>query len=210
MGFNKLKEIILIVFSIVFMQCHNTIDDKAELMRWMANKNNGLIKQHSGNGFLLTLKYLPPEYLAINEVDSDGGNSTKSYSEYLNNFKYSRTFLLTIAHDNTKVDITNYNVFSMPEYKQRIEELNFKIKDYIYLKTEKGKKYAPVLSTMENIYEIGNRKSIYLVFSDDKERILSTETLDVVFQDEFIDTGISHFVFKKKNIDNLPVLTFLN
>ncbi|WAC02747.1 hypothetical protein N7U66_03485 [Lacinutrix neustonica] len=179
-------------------------------MKWLSESKNGFVKVSAANGFVLSIKYLPPEYLALNELSKDDNNGDKTYNDYLELFNKSRTFLLTINHEEESVDASKYGVFNLAEYSQRIKDLSFNIKDVIFLKTSSGHKYNPVLTTMENMYEIRNKKSIYMVFSDDQGEILNSEKLDIVFQDIFLDTGISHFVFDKKKIDQLPNLNFLN
>lgn len=200
------------IFLILFLSGCETknINSKASFVKWMGNKKNGLIKENTANNFTLLMKYLPPEYLAMNEMFKSGGINVNSYNKFLEEFKSSRTFLLIIKHNNRKVDITNYNVTNMQEYNKRIADLNFRMKDVIRLKTSEGTEFLPLLSTVENTYEIGALKSIYLVFSGEKEELLNSKTFDIIFNGNFLHTGINHFVFEKKNIDNIPTLTFIN
>lgn len=198
-----------IIYLLLLISCSSSIDNEKELLKWLNTPSNGFVKKSSSNGFVLTMKYLPPEYLAFNEMKKDARGNT-DLQEYLESFKNSRTFLLTIAPDDKKMDATTYGVSNMSDYSQRIKDLSFNIKESLILKTDSGQRYNPVLTTMENLYEIGNKKSIYIVFSDDKKHILNSEKLDITFQDTFLDTGITHFVFKRKKIDNLPNLNFLN
>src|SRR5690606_6423925 len=163
-------------------------------------------KETSANRFLLTMKYLPPEYLAFNEI-SKSDDDNKLFNDYLEEFKNSRTFLLIISPEDTGVDVSKYGIFNMDEYKQRINDLNFNIKERIYIQTDNGEKYHPNLTTMENLYEVSNKKRIYLVFAEN-EAISNSKTLDVVFIDDFLDTGINHFLFKKDKIDNIPQIKF--
>jgi len=199
-----------ILFLALFISCNATIDTEKELLKWLSKPSNGFVKKSSANGFVLSMKYLPPEYLALNEYRKDDGNGNKSFNDYLASFDKSRTFLLTIIHDDENVDASKYGVSNLSDYSKRIKDLSFNIKESLLLKTSSGNAYNPVLTTMENLYEIGNKKSIYIVFSDENEDILNSEKLDVVFQDTFLDTGITHFVFESKKIDNLPNLIFLN
>ncbi|GAA4272080.1 hypothetical protein GCM10022258_13740 [Aquimarina gracilis] len=170
--------------------------------------DNGFVKKNRANGFLLSMKYLPPEYLAINEMKKDSNDNMKDLNQYISEFKNSRTFLLTISNDDQSMNAGNYDVANMAEYGARIRDLSFNIKEILTLKTTSGKKYKPVLTTMENSYEIVNKRSIYMVFSDDEKEIMDSEQLDVVFEDTFLDTGINHFVFESKKINNLPNLNF--
>ena len=117
--------------------------------------------------------------------------------------------LLTIEHETKGTDATNYQVNNLPEFRQRISELNFEIKNHLFIKNKNGEKKFPVLATFENLYEVGGKKSFYIVFTRDSKNKDVSPTIDVVFQDPFFDTGISHFMFEQDKIDNLPELQFI-
>ncbi len=199
-----------ILFSLLtcFYSCNDSIDSKEELLTWMADVDNGYVKKNRANGFLLSMKYLPTEYLAINEMNKDG-NSSKLYNEYLKEFENSKTFILTIVHEDKTIDASTYKVSNLSEYSKRITDLSFNIKDIVYLKTNTGKKISPVLTTMENEYELGNKKTFYLVFSDEG-KIMASEKIDIILEDTFLDTGLSHFVFDTNKLNSLPNLKFVN
>lgn len=196
------------IFLLIAIGCSSSINSEKELLKWLGDPGHGFIKKTKANGFLLSMKYLPAEYLALNEMKKDNKTDMKDFQGYVDKFKNSKTFLLTISHDEETVNVSNYNVANLSEYGQRIKDLSFNIKEVLVLMTNSGKKYNPVLTTMENAYEIANKKSIYMVFSDDQKEILNSEQLDIVFQDTFLDTGISHFVFENEKINNLPNLNF--
>jgi len=197
----------LLVFFIISTSCSTTISNETELLKWLGDTDNGFVKKTKANGFVLSMRYLPPEYLALNEMQKDSRDMS-FFDEYVDKFKDSKTFLLTISNDNESLNASNYNVANLKEYDQRIKDLSFNIKEVLVLKTSSGKKLKPILTTMENAYEVVNKKSIYMVFSDDGMEILNSERLDVVFQDSFLDTGISHFVFESEKINNLPNFNF--
>lgn len=208
MELNKIYILCFIVI-LLFVKCSdNEIDSQSDLIHWIADEDNGMVKKTEANNFKLTMKYLPPELLALNETGAN--DSLGRYEKFLKEFEQSRTFVLSIKNNDPRVDITNYGITDMTDYKIRISYLNFFIKDDIYIITQSGKKIKPVLSTMENIYEIGDTKSIYIVFADDNAEVLKSNTLDIVFEDNITDTGISHFLFEKKFLNNTPTLNFLN
>ena len=188
------------------------IDSEKDLYAWMNNEDNGLVKTKYINGIKLTVKYLPPAYLAYKEwVTTEMENS--HYQELLKIYENSRTFLLTIGPDDRKVegaDVMFYNVLNEKDYKQRVQDLNFDIGKYISLNI-KDQPMAPRLHTLENTYGLGKHRNIYLVFADDGAdgSLLTAEKLDFKFSDEIFLTGISHFVFNKQDLDGLPELKFL-
>ncbi|WP_298487870.1 hypothetical protein [uncultured Maribacter sp.] len=190
--------------------CNSSFKNEGEFLYWLNQIENGYLKRNSANGFSLSLKYLPPEYLAYLEVKKGGLDSDEKYESLFNEFNKSRTFLFTIEHQIPGVDATNYNIQSVSEFKERVSKLNFQIKEYIFFKTENGKKFKPVLTTFENLYEIGGKKTFYIVFSKVKEIEDDSDKIDIVFEDPFFETGINHFVFDKKKIKCLPELLFIN
>jgi hypothetical protein len=190
------------------MGCSSSFKSEGDFLKWMNEPENGYVKRTSANGFSISLKYLPPEYLGFIEMKK--GDVKVDVQSLIKEFDGSRTFLLTLEHEVSGVDVTNYNINNVPEFKERMNELNFQIKDYLSLKTKEGQTIRPVLTTFENLYEIGDKKSFYVVFTKEDEVQDKPEELDIVFHDPFFDTGINHFVFKTKDIDNVPDLKFIN
>lgn len=204
-GLNKGFFILLITIS-----CNKEINTEKELLIWLDDAEHGFVKKTTANGFSVSMKYLPTEYLAFNEMQKDEKKDEKTFQYYKDQFENSSTFLLILENEDKNTDASNYNVSGLKEYTERIKELSFNIKEAIILKTSSGKTFHPVLTTMENLYEIGNRKVIYMVFSDDNNAVMNSEKIDIIFQDSYLDTGINHFVFESKQINNLPKINFLN
>ena len=204
----KTRSFLIIASMVLILGCNSSFKSERAFLKWINNPESGFVKKTSANGFSLQMKYMPPEYLAIIEMSKE--EAEMEINILTKQFEDSRTFLLTVEHDISGIDVTNYGVNNMPEFKERMNELNFQIKDYLFLRTEEGKKIRPVLTTFENLYEIGGKKSFYVVFPKEQEIKMATENLDIVFEDPFFDTGINHFMFKTEKIDNLPPLQFLN
>lgn len=204
---------IMLTLAALFTGCNQgIIDSEKSLFAWMNDEDNGLVITKYVNGIKLTAKYLPPPYLAYKEwVDADKENLR--YQDVLEGYENNRTFLLTIGPDDREVaggDVMFYNVLNERDYKQRVKDLNFDIGKYISLNV-KNHQLAPKLHTLENTYGLGNHRNIYLVFADDKINgsLLTEEKLDLKFIDGIFQTGISHFVFEKQDLDGLPEIKFL-
>lgn len=211
-----MNRLIAIGLLLLMLSCTKTsFKSERDFYRWANDSENGLIKKRSANGFELTVKYLPPEYLAYIEAGKQKRAAVDS--TLINDFKDSKTFLLTIDFSDEKQrklyadNVMHYGVSDMADYKERVHKLNFNMKEQIYIKTTDGKKLHPVLATMENIYHISSKKSLYLVFTDKDEQVdlNQSQTLDLVFEDDVFDTGINHFVFDGKEINVLPKFEFI-
>ncbi|SNZ01681.1 hypothetical protein [Flagellimonas pacifica] len=196
------------IAALALSSCTRSIGSETAFLKWLDNPKNGLVKKASANGFSFSLKFLPSEYLAYTELKK--GNDEKGWNELLHDFESSMSVLFSIEHDMHGIDATNYDIQNMAAYKERINELNFGLKQHLFIKGSEGKKIRPVLTTFENNYEIGGKKTFYVVFPKTDEEQWKTESLDIVFDDPFLDTGISHFAFKKQHIDQIPTLEFIN
>lgn len=198
----------LLFLSVAMVGCQNNrVQSHEDFLKYLADSDNGFKISRNVNDFNITMTYMPAELLALNE---SGTLEKRDFLENLEEFKKSKTFVLSLRHENQNLDITNYNVSNLQEYQRRISYLNFDIKHDLYIQTQAGEKVRPVLVTMENIYEIGDQKNVYMVFSQDEEAVFKGDTIDLVFEDRITNTGINHFVFHKSSLEKIPELKFLN
>lgn len=196
------------VVLMMFYSCSDKINKEEDFLRWLNNDKNGLVKRQRANNFILSMKYMPSNYLDYIECKNEENKSVKGVN--YQSFNNSLTFLFMVDTDSkySMNDITRYDVYSLQEYKSRINKLNFFLKDHIYLKVKGGGKIKPVLTSFQNIYEINNRKIFYIVFQKDAV-IDNLNNINICFEDVFLDTGVNQFLFRKEDIDNIPKLNFI-
>ena len=189
------------------------VNSEEAYVKWLNNEKNGLIKTKYIGELKLTVKYLPPDYVVYREVKSGSKKYSKEEKEkMLAEAKNTRTFILTIGPDERKKgtgDIMFYNVKGEEDYTFRAEALNYNMDKYVYIGTGKIS-HAPKLHVLENTYGLTTHRDVYLVFADDDEKkdLLKADTLDFVFNDEIFGTGISHFSFSRKDLNNVPAINF--
>lgn len=181
-----------------------------DLLKWINNNENGLIKESSVDGLKITMKYLPPQYLAYREMSSNENINNCIYDSLLNVYKWSHSFLMIVGPDEEKgekFDVMFLNTSGKDDFTQRVYDMNFNIKDLINLKTAQ-RKYKPAITSLENVYSLNKSRTLYIVFTPEKENddLLKAEKLDFIYNDEIFNTGIHHFVFNKKDIENTPNL----
>jgi len=197
------------------MACRpDKINSEKEYYQWLNDKNNQLFVAKSIKGIKLSVKYLPPEYLTYNELKE---NPSRQYTidSLLTIYQKNRTFLLTFAPEDNKAqepqpDVMYDNITNNEEYLKRFQDLTFNMGQYIQLKTDSNT-YTPVLHTFENTYGLSPYRSIYLVFGEKgikNDDLLSSNKLELVFDDLIFSTGISYFSFKKNKIDHIPHINF--
>ena len=186
--------------------------DVHELSKWMNNPKNGLVKTKSISGIKLTVRYLPAEYVAYQELKDNENTSDAAKDSVLALYKNNLTFLFSIGPDesySSEIDIMRLGIGNYDEYSERALKLNFGMDEYVILKMGE-RKYQPVLSTLENVYGLSKQRNIYFVFAPEEPEadFRKNEKLDFVFDDEIFNTGISHFIFLSENIKKIPSLSF--
>jgi hypothetical protein len=189
-------------------------DDFAGYRQKIGDPDAGLVQSRQIGGMRLTVKYLPPEYLAYQELRSGGDHTEGTRDSLLRIYRGSMSFLLTIAADGdgehrSSQDVMMHGVANYQEFAERSLAMNFDMARYVTLNID-GRKIRPVLATMDSDYGMSSARNIVLVFSDgiDGKAIERASNLDFIFSDEIFETGISHFPFSGDDIRNRPTFTF--
>jgi hypothetical protein len=194
--------------------CKKEFNNMSQFLQWVNDPDNELLIEKSINGFKLRMKYLPPEYLVIQEMSNETNYSQTELDSIYGYYSKSRTFILSISHPADKgadPDILFSSSRNYSEYAGKYMALSFGLQSYIKIVSQ-NKTYQPVLTAMEQTTSITGGRTFYLVFADveQTDELLNEEILDIVFDDEIFNTGISHFRFTKEDMDNIPDFKFLN
>lgn len=208
----KIKAILIAWVILLINGCKEDVKTAEEYLKWMNQPESGLVIEKKIADKKITVKYLTPEYLTYNELKDKETYSEKTKDSIFNWYSSSRTFLMTIRPaDENGESVQMEGITSMSEYTERTKTLNFDMGEYLRLITEKAE-FIPVLTSMENTYDLQKYRNIYVVYSekDSAEDLFSSKKIDFVFNDELFSTGISHFVFDKEKIDIKNNLIFLS
>lgn len=198
---------IISLASLMLCGCQQRIKNSTIFFEWLNDPQNGLVKSKKVDGMEITVKYLPPEYLALKELR--GKYEADKAKKLKVQYEKSLTFLLTFKPtDKNEVDIMFRGIRDKQGYDQRLMSLSFEMEKYISLKI-KQTSYPPLLSTLEQTYGTTKHRSVYLVFGGENLDIIKKDNLwDIVFEDNIFETGIHHFQFNRDNLLNLPELSF--
>lgn len=207
----KKKLLIVGLLPLLMMGCssQSVVSSAKSYSSWLNNEKNGCKVTKEVNGMVLEIKYLPPSFLALKDLES-AQETGASYDSLLNAYQYSTTFLITFkpkdeenGQDVMFKDVTNYK-----EYIERSMTLNFDLESKINLKTNAGE-YKPVLSSLENTYGLSKARNIYMVFTakDKKNELIDADYFDLTYSDDIYSLGILHFIFDYKTIKkHLPIV----
>lgn len=196
------NNILLILVASVLFNCSNkrSFNDVTELTKYINNTDNGLFKEKTIGVVNYKLKYLPTEYLVHKQLNT---NSKSSLIDSLNKeYKNSITFLLSIGpSDDQSFDITKYGVSNYQEFAALIEKMCFRANELIYIQDQSGKEHKPAIVQMENINALEKHRNLMVVFHNDS---YFADDFSFVFNDELFSTGINKFLFRSKDINDVP------
>lgn len=179
------------------------ISDPADYLAWIGDPKHGLVKSQTLQGATVTVRFLPPEYRALQEIRDSRTNALVRDS-ILKRCGNSLAFLLSIAPNEDaqiRLGSADLDAASSERVADRAMALQFDIQNKIELKVG-NRSYRPVLATQDNDQGLNSVRNITLIFIDDTEAntLLHARTYDVVFNDDIYHTGISTFRFDSADI----------
>lgn len=188
---------------LVFLSCGKETYTPGEYLKFVNDPSSGYVRERKVDDKTIRVKYLSPEYLVLQELKDTPTAAPQVKDSLTRLYSGSRTFFLTIGmEEQGGKDIMMGNVSSYDEYVELSREMNFNLENYLRLKTE-TREYVPAIVSLENTYGLQKHRGVYIVFTAESSGadLLSSEELDLVFNDEIFNTGINHFSFSKKEID---------
>lgn len=202
------KILYLILLLSLLISCGRKKLSAPEYLAWYKGAGEELTRTKQINGYEIRLKYIPAEYLTYKDLQGAGFVKKDSIAEY---YQHNLNFVLSIrplGKEEGERNIMFDRLEKFEDYKKRVFDLNFNMEELVELKLDKGIALVPSIYNVENTYGLSKELNFNLVFSpkahkDDFDR---AEEIDVVLNDYIFETGISHFVFKKKDLENLPIL----
>jgi hypothetical protein len=179
-----------------------------EYMAWYQDPENGLIRTKEVNGYLIKVKYIPADYQIYKDMAGAKGSKRDSVAAY---YKDNVSLLLSISPIGTKDRERNImydGLEKFEDYKKRVFDLNFNMEELVELKLGEGISLAPSIYNVENTYGLSKELNFNIVFSPSAavKSFESYDKIDIVLNDYIFETGISHFVFEKKELEKLPIL----
>jgi hypothetical protein len=209
-----IKHIISFCFSsllLLLISCKpSEIKDSKAYFSYLANPENGLVKEKTVAGVKYKLKYLPQDYLAYTTLFKNTNNTSKEKDSVIKLYDNSVTFMLTVGPDeNENFDITRLGVSDYKEFAERIEALSFHLQESINLNVNNNT-YKPVIARMENINALEKSRNFMIVFNSEKntQKDLRNSEMCFSYHDQLFNTGTNKFIFKTSDIKAIPVFKF--
>ncbi len=171
-------------------------------LKYLADPDKGLVREKVVGDVCLRVKYMPPVLLAYNELRHAPQWNQEDLEDLKQDYAAAHTFVLTIGPaEEANFDVARAGVSNYQEYAERIMELNFGLKEKVWLLSGE-ERLAPALMQLEENYGLSRSRNIIFTFPAEN----TAGDLRFQFADEIFYTGINTFLFKHNNILQTPEL----
>jgi hypothetical protein len=190
--------------------CSNDVN-YSDYLSYLANPENGMVKETRINGLSLQAKYLPTEYFVFRALSDVPANeiSQQLVDSISEDYGHSLTFMFTLAPDKKlgkEFDVTNVNTENYTAYEERMDLLNFQLSKYLHLEVD-GQEMQPALVQMENTFGLKKESNFIVVFNVPVHEFeQQNHNMSLVYDDPVFFTGINRFSFSTEVIRNRPSL----
>lgn len=200
--FHKIRFGIWIVCFGVLAGCKGKVD-KQELITYLNNSDNGLKQEVKAGDYKLSLTYRPTDLIVEQEGEKDPERIEEKKKEYA---KY-HYFILNMSRGGDK-DVLYKGSGSQQQFSTSLNRLNFGLSEFIYARRDRKDTLYLADYYVPNLYGMGGSTQILLAFLNEAEK--EYEELEVNIKEMGFGTGHQKFVFKKEDIQNIPVLITSN
>jgi hypothetical protein len=196
--------LLLICALVLYGSCNKKTATLHQYGNFISDTENGYKISKSVNDVLVSVIYLPPEYISLKQMKNLDFKNQLQYDSLLAINKCSPTFIMVFAPDETrgnKNDIMYDGISNFKEYTQRALTLNFDLEKNVKLLINE-QNYTPVLTSLENTYGLTKDRKVNIVFAPKhyKNEFEQATAFDFVYTDEIFGVGTLHFYFDKKNL----------
>jgi len=170
--------------------------DKAELLEYINDPDNGLTKEQEVNGVKVKLSFYPSSLLAEQE-QTDSIPVEKLKGKYSGYYYFKARF-----SKDGKEAIRQLGDFS--KYSDMVQMLAFRMNDYINLTTYNKDTLSMADYFFDQTYGMSDGNNLMLVFSRDQMK--NANKFDINIAECGFGTGILKFSFRKEDLEKLPEL----
>lgn len=207
---NLISRYLLTRYFIVFLFSCNSIHKNIsvyEVKNWIENEENGYINRKIIGDIEFRVTYLPPEYLALQEiVKISKVTNENEYKNKLLNYQNTFSFNLRIKIGDGSANIFNSPSSNFEEGINRVEYFLSKFKNDILFISDNDTLFCAE-TFAENNFNLSPYTDITILFFDDQNKI-NGKDFYLSINDKFFGTSYTNYHFDKKNIEQFPNIEF--
>lgn len=196
----------LVLICLVSMACNKSKLSPEEYVKWIDSDKNGLVKTKEINGYQITSKLVPAEYIAVKETYAENKKfDAPTYNKKVKELGSQYYIYMQLKPLNGNKSALRNDIGSADDYYYRIEYFNFMSEKDVYLVANTDTLKC-ALSNFENNYEITPFNNWQLVFEKPAKPL--KEDLKFVWDDQALGIGRVRFSYDIDDINNIPTISF--
>ncbi|MDB5158416.1 MAG: hypothetical protein JWR50_3123 [Mucilaginibacter sp.] len=186
---NKLTFCLAIFCSVFFPACRKPIKTKLDLIQYINDENNGLIKSQVIKGVTIRLTYKPWQLLAA--------NAGAINAVTLNQIKQKAYFTLGLSKDKKEL----LRQLPFDQYSEILQTLAFKMRPNINIRKNNKNVIEVEDCLFQQTYGMGRENNLLLIFEDSK--LKDADQLIVSIKEFGLGLGDLKFQFNRSDINDL-------
>ncbi len=173
-----------------------------QLKEYTFNEKNGLVREKQLGAINLKVNYRPTGLVVAQEHEKD--MTKEDIQQIQDNYSQYHYFIISYSVDGK--EIMNYNIGSMNDFSQRVQQLAFGMGNKTYLTTENNDTIPMLDSVFPRTYGVGGATQVMTIF--DQQETQDAETLTLTIEDIWLNIGTNRFRFRAKDINHTPQIKF--
>ncbi|HYE55522.1 MAG TPA: hypothetical protein VD996_11785 [Chitinophagaceae bacterium] len=171
-----------------------------ELVKYLQDKDHGLVHRTSVNGIGMRVSYQPRDLLIWQEVGESKANARviDSVEKKYSNQEY---FTMGLSRNNQEV-IRQLGGFS--QYSDMLQVLSFQMADKVLLISDGRDTVASKDYVFQQTFGMGNENSLLFVF--DRAKLAEANEWTMYVKEFGLGLGIQKFVFRRSDVERVPRL----
>jgi hypothetical protein len=174
---------------------------RVELISYINDKDNGLVKEQESNGVQVKLSFEPSSLLAAQQLSAMPAASKVVIDSTQKKYTANYYFLLKFSKGG-KEAIRQLGSFS--RYSDMVQVLSFQMHRFINLTTPQKDTIALADYLFDQTYGMSDGNTILLCF--DRTKLIGKDQLHINVAECGLGTGNLTFSFNQKDISKVPVL----
>ena len=193
----------IIVIALITFSCKKELT-KGELISYLNEPKNGLLKEKMINGVDIKLQVKHPDLYVDQHL--------KAFPDSLHEAKlrelrkhYEGNLYMQLSLGINKNEVLNAFT-NTPQYSTMVNRLSFGMKNFVVLTTNNRDTVLLKSCTYVPTYGMAKHNSVLFVF--DKQKVAGTETLKFSLKEMGLETGDVSFKLNTNDIKSIPDLKF--
>jgi hypothetical protein len=188
---------------LLITSCNPTLVTEQQLIAYIQDEDNGLIKTKEQNGYKLTVYYKPTDFV-INQYTENGVIEKPKLDTLKKQFKNYAYFVLSLQKDKSNALYNmeqGYDAFS-----ETLQTLAFRMDQYVQLTTSNSDTIPVADFIYPRLYGASPSTDILFVFNN--TQFSKNDWVQFNVKEFGLGVGRKNFRFKTSDIQQIPTLKF--